>query len=136
MSRFYIIDVETSTGLRPVKFHAPSVFAFWLGWKNSYLSTLETKGLFPKTPYFKETNYPKPNTKIRLYTNGMVREAVEMVEDFYPVLYRGRDKVRKALYKQDQDEYRLKVIELQRKWMKEDYIAKEPTTPRPLRRKK
>ncbi len=132
MYKTEIQDVMVNGEKKPIEFYTLSVMEYYLGWRSTYIKELETNKLFPATPYGKKHNL-SGNT--RLYTKTMVEEAVELVENYYPIHYSGRDLILKEVHNQQKLAYAALVKELQEKWNTEDYLTKETATYRPLKRK-
>ncbi|MEK6860514.1 MAG: hypothetical protein AABY07_00955 [Nanoarchaeota archaeon] len=130
MFRTIIIDCNVNGDKKPIEFYTVSALEYYLGWGKAYIKTLETMGRLPQSPHvqLRKDGF----VKVRIYTKTQLVELVELVENFYPVLYRGRDVVKKEYYKQKMYDYCQKVRQLQDKWDLEDYLSKEPATYRPF----
>jgi hypothetical protein len=131
-----ILDCEVNGEKKPIEFYTVQALEYYLGWNKDYFKVLEDKTWFPRTPYIQEIKRGTRLFPMRLYTRTMLQEVVELVENHYPVLYRGRDPIRKQRYVRELDDYGVLVKELQDKWNREDYLAKEPATYPPMQRRK
>src|SRR3990167_3374231 len=119
MLRTQIIDVEVAGELKPIEFYLVNAISYYLGWRSTYLKKLEDAGMFPRTPYTRPNpfGYKRP---IRLFTRTQLVEVVELVENYYPINYSGRDPLKKEVYAQQKLAFSQRVKALQEKWNKED----------------
>jgi len=134
--RTAIIDVTVNGEKKPIEFYMVSAMEYHLGLTGNYIKELERKGMFPRTPYVWTKNGLGTKTNVRLFTKTQLDEVIELVENHYPVLYRGHDPIRKKLYQDASLDYSSRVRELEKKWKSEDYLAKEAPTYRPINRRK